>query len=165
VNRLLKTAIALAIAVSGSSRASSPGGLRLMAKEIPHIAIRVEDIKSELTRNGANVEAVRNQVELAIRRCGFTIDPLSKVRMSVKVSGLSQEGSGYSGIVLIHVWIGERVRGELVLIEGWSEGMTISGPSGGAAPQIRDVISHLLDQFCNEYLKAREEVHKGAKGG
>lgn len=36
-----------------------------MAKEIPHIAIRVEDIKSELTRNGANVEAVRNQVELA----------------------------------------------------------------------------------------------------
>jgi hypothetical protein len=166
--RLLKAAIALAIVVSGSSWAGNPtamrdlfsGGLRLFAKETPHIRVAVESIPPELTSNGANMEAVRNQVEVAMRRCGFTIVPKGKAKgmLYVAISGLSHEGRGYSGNVHIDVSMGELVRGEFVFIEAWSDEMVIAGPPGDASMRIRDVLAGFLDQFCNFYLQARDEV-------
>ena len=159
MHRVLRMAIALAVVASGSSGASSDGGMRLLAKETPRITVAIEGFNSALTSNGADMEAVRNQTELAIRRCGFAINETPhKAVMRVNAAGVLQEGRGYFGTVLIQVWIWERVRGEFVFINAWTEMTLFAGPPGTAGEQIRNAVAGLLDQFCNEYLKARDEV-------
>ncbi len=152
---MLKLALALVTAVS---EAAFTGGMRLLAKENPNIAVQIFNVDPVVIHNGANKEAIRNQVELAVRRCGFTITPDAKAGMYVSVGGHSQGSRGYYGHVNVGVLLGAQVGGDDAAIHVFDSGAMFSGPPGTAGKQLRELLAQLLDEFCNDYLRTRDEV-------
>ncbi|SRR6266851_5178432 len=156
---MLKPLLILAIAMSAEPQ--STGGMRLLARAAPRITLLPPKVDRELIVNGSGgVEAVRNQVEVALRRCGFTIveGALPSAVAYINITGLSHKNLGYSGNAHVLVAVPMMVNGEGVLIIAFEDAFLFSGSTGNAASQVRSAIAQLLDQFCNEYLKARDAV-------
>ncbi len=161
MENVLTIALALAAGVPVSSNAPRDDGMRLLAKEIPKMRVVVGDVGSALTKHGAKTDAVRKQVETAMRRCGFTIDPNAKIAAFLNVTRMSHNRS-FSGDALLQVLIPTTVNGESVFIDPFTDGMIFAGPDNTAADELRIALAELLDKFCNFYTRARQEVRADA---
>ncbi len=165
----LRTTLALAVVVSGRIAAASEPEMRLLAKKDPTGSVAV-DLATSAIRSGVDQEAIRNQVELAMRRCGFKIidsftnqgKPLSAL-VAASINGLPING-GFAADARLHVTTLETVRGEIVRVEVFGDDMIFVGPPGSAGEQARDTLARLLDKFSNQYLQARDEVGAKTKG-
>ncbi len=165
----LRTTLALAVVVSGRIAAASEPEMRLLARKDPSAGIAI-DVDPSLVQNDADEKAIRNQVELAMRRCGFKVlaqpynlSSRTSAIIAVVANGLPLSG-GFAGNVELRVRTVETVRGEIVLVEIFTEGIIFTGPSGTAGMQIRDTLARSLDKFSNQYLQARDEVGAKTKG-
>jgi len=162
---ILRAALALAVAVSGTTEAAGESGMRFLAKQNQSMQMVIEKLDPDLVRNGANQEAIRDQVELAMRRCGFGMDSsgLASALALVVVHGLSEKGTGYSGAALLQVTTPTIVDGETVFVDTFTRVGIFSGPPGSAGTQVRNILGQLLDQFCNSYSQARDKVRGKTK--
>ena len=162
---ILRAALAVAVAVSGTTEAAGDSGMRFLAKQNQSMQMVIEKLDPDLVRNGANQEAIRDQVELAMRRCGFGMDSsgLASALALVVVHGLSEKGTGYSGAALLQVTTPTMVDGETVFVDAFTRVGIFSGPPGSAGTQVGNVLAQLLDTFCNSYLQVRDKVRGKTK--
>jgi hypothetical protein len=162
---IFKTAVAVAVAMSGRTEAAGDSEMRFLAKQNQSMQVVIEKLGPDLVRNGANQEAISDQVELAMRRCGFGMDTsgLASALAVVVVHGLSEKDVGYSGGALLQVKAPTTVDGETVLVDTFTRVGIFSGPPGSAGTQVRNVLAQLLDQFCNSYSQARDKVRGKTK--
>jgi hypothetical protein len=115
-----------------------------------------------VVKDGADKNTVHAQVELALRRCGFTITDLPATHAAVDVTAMpTSPARGWFATVLFKVRTLVRHDGNLVFVDVTTDQTLIAGPPGSAASQIRTALEGMLDQFCNNYLAARQEAAKG----
>jgi hypothetical protein len=141
--------------------ASPNGGMRLLAKGPAqlHVTVFLPGGGDELRKHGANQDDVKTQVELAFRRCGFSIlEGPGFPGVFVNLRGLDHGSLGFSGTALVSLMLLRPVEGEDVFVDAWTDYSTFSGAANAAAKQIREVLAPMLDEICNEYMGAVDQV-------
>ncbi len=148
----MKTLI-LAVALLAPSLPPS-GGMRLLAKRKAEISVHIV-LESKIESQGANESAVRNQAEVALRRCGLAVAEDAVSTIFINASALNHEGRGYSGSVVLQGGTYATISGEFVFVDAYTDSVVFAGPPGVAGTSLRAALAELLDEFCNSYLKAR----------
>jgi len=146
--------------------------MKVVAKDgVPSVRVTVQ-INDALRKHGANEEAARARAELALERCGMQIWSPSDgwgatAILYVNLIGLDHGSSGYSGRVGLQFTAVRVVEGiPFVELDAYSEGVLVSGPTREAQQEIRGALDVMLDQLCNAYEQAKEEIarKRNAKG-
>jgi hypothetical protein len=120
----------------------------------------VETLNEEAASAGASKDAIRQQVETALQRCGIpTSGGVGASIYYVNLSVLVHGASGYSAFVESSVFKKETVRKAWVNIYEWHEGAMLSGPPGTLAADVRRVLGQHLGAFCAAYQKAKQSLN------
>jgi len=141
------------------------GAMKVLAKRgRPLVGLNITIAKG-LLKNGASENETRTQVEAALRRCRMSAwagEPghVFNASLLVFASGTdSVDPLGYAGGVVVTFRTTSSVEGfEGVKLDLFTDSRNFTGPPGSAGVQLRDSLAPVLDDLCNQYLRAREEV-------
>jgi len=156
---MLSLVLALTLTTPIPLRMPTPMDVLAKKTPTPRVAIFVT-IHPVLAKCGANEGVVQTQVEVALRRCGFTIDRQDPDAY-LNISTLAVESSptrGFAAAVYLYMDMIATVNDSIQTFRLNDERHVVTGPPGEAGRSLRDALAEQLDDLCNSYLEVREAL-------
>jgi hypothetical protein len=127
-------------------------GMKLAVDYGGRVNVLVEELDAKENALGVSEAAIQTQVEAALRRCNIPIATgVDTSLFSVHLAALSIKGGYAAGLrssVSKLVKVSDRV---------------MVGPLGDLPVSAREALAGQLDDFCNEYLKAKQVLNDERK--